>query len=125
MPPLIFFQADIVQNCRKLRKISSFQLFSAVFCKLSVYRGMQWTSLIKVDELASISGQLNRNLSQTITQKGQKGPIMAENKILNIFFFKLSIFETESTEHNIKKSIFLMCRSNILSYIPPPSGIFT
>ena len=31
MPLLIFFKADIVANCIKLRKISYFQLFSAVF----------------------------------------------------------------------------------------------
>ena len=46
---------------------------------VSVYIGMQWTSLIKVDELESISGQLNRNLSPTSAHKGSKSLKMAEN----------------------------------------------
>ena len=56
--------------------------------------------------------------------KGAKGPHNGWKCNFELLFFKISIFETESTEHNIKIWIFLMSCSNIWSYIPP-SGIFT
>ena len=37
---------------------------------VTVYIGMQWTSLIKVDDMASISGQLDQDLSPANAQMG-------------------------------------------------------
>ena len=45
MPPLIFFQADIVLNCRKLRKISSFSAVLGRFCNVWFKLGVVHTLL--------------------------------------------------------------------------------
>ena len=58
---------------------------------------MQWTYFIKFDELALISAQLNRNLSQTIAQKGSKSPEIAEN---GYFWPKTRYFKGENV-HNL------------------------
>ena len=46
---------------------------------VTVYIGMQWTYLIKVDDMASISGQLDQDLSPTSAHKGSISLKMAEN----------------------------------------------
>ena len=56
-------------------KKAHFQPFLADFCTLSVYTCMQWTYFIKVHDLKSIKGQLNRNTAQNIAQKRSNSPL--------------------------------------------------
>ena len=56
-------------------KKAHFQPFLADFCTLSVYTCMQWTYFIKVHELESIKGQLNRNTAQNVAQKRSNSPL--------------------------------------------------
>ena len=68
---MIFHQYDVKYDV----KSAHLQPVLADFCNLSVYICMQLTSLIKVHELESITGQLNRNTSQNIAQKRSNSPL--------------------------------------------------
>ena len=51
---------------------------------VTVYIGMQWTFLIKVDDMASISGQLDQDLSPTNAQMGLEAQKWLKMAILGL-----------------------------------------